>query len=224
MALRAVLSLSLLVGAVTATAWAQDPSKRTPQEMAQDAAAQAAAQLNQEPKPTEVTIFVSGTVEVVTHEKVSIDVKSARESNGAGRQDLVGKSLRVTGKTVRQLEQMSHKRVELQGILKEDKYFEVFSFTERRTPTAAESEKSQHALGAVGFPREAINEKGPNEKPSASGNRIPIGALNDPKGAGLAKPNTGAIGTLQGRTKQQPSSLNPVVSLPPPVAAQGAGR
>jgi len=208
---RMLLAIALLAGIAWGTALAQNPTAPSAEENpGMEAARHTAAVLGQEKsEATLVSVYVLGTVEVIAQGKVSIDVKSARETNGAGLKDLMGKSLKVTGKCLRQLEQMGHKKVELRGEVKDGKEFEVFSFTERRAPSAAESPKVQGARGPVGDPIGAINVQGPTGLPSASGNRVPIGALNDPQGAGLNKPNRGTIGTLQGRRKPAEPEVAP---------------
>jgi hypothetical protein len=218
-----LLTAVFLAGAAAGSVWAQNPGNNGDQNPTQDAVAQAAAQLKEEPESKVVSVYMLGTVEVRGHGNVFIDVKSARETNGAGLHELVAKSLQVTGKCLRQLEQLHHKTVELRGEVKKGRDFEVFSFTERRTPSAAESAKTQGAHGPVGSPIGAINTPGPSERISASGNRTPIEALNDPKGAGANKPNRGALGTLQGRRKPVEVELRPDEGLPV-VAAVGAVR
>ena len=180
----------------------------TERDPSQEAAAQAAARLQEEPESVVVSVFVLGTVDV-KGEAVSIKVKTARGDDGAGLKDLIGKSLKVTGKKIQRLVQMTGKEVELRGKVTNGAEFDVFSYSERRTITAAESAEAQGARGAVGAPKGAINARGPSEVPSAAGVRTPIGALNDPKGAGRNKPNTGAIGALQGRKKPQEPDLGP---------------
>lgn len=209
------LSLVLLVGAAVVPGWAQDQNKNADEN--KDAAAQATARLEEPPPSTTVPVFVLGSVKVPIRGEVVIFVTSARDANGAGRQDLVGRTLNVTGRAVKQLEPKRGAIVELQGQLKDDRDFEVASFTERRTATAAESGKVQGAIAPVGNPRGAINAVGSSEVPTASGNRPPIGALNDPKGAGVNKPNRGVIGAHQGRLTPKQPELVPDLKLPPTV-------
>ncbi len=198
------LSVVLLVAGMAGIVQAQNPER----DPGQEAAAQAAARLQEEPESVVVSVFVLGTVSV-KGEIVSIQVKTARGSDGAGLKDLIGKSLKVTGKKIQRLVQMTGKEVELRGKVTNGAELDVFSYSERRTVTAAESAESQGARGAVGAPKGAINARGPGEVPAAAGVRTPIGALNDPKGAGRNKPNAGAIGALQGRKKPQEPELGP---------------
>ncbi len=214
---RLLLVAALACGVILGQAQAQDPTR----DPAQEAAAQAAARLEEEPEAVVVSVFILGTV-AVKGENVSIQVKTARESNGAGMKDLIGTSLKVTGKKIQRLEQMAGKEVELRGKVTNGAEFEVSSYSERRTVTAAESEQSQGARGAVGAPRGAINSVGSGGLPSATGVRTPIGALNDPKGAGPNKPNTGAIGALQGRKKPMEPDMGPDVNAPAVAAAASA--
>jgi hypothetical protein len=138
--------------------------------------------------------------------------------------ELIGKSLKVTGEKIQRLEQMNGKEVELRGRVTDNSDFNVLSYTERRTVTAAESAQVQGARAPVGRPVGAINAKGASELPSASGNRTPIGALNDPRGAGAIKPNTGVIGSLQGRKKPMEPDVGADLNLPAVAAAAGVVR
>ncbi len=226
---RMFLIMTLLAAMTGGPAWAQtaddSPGKSFAQQtdLSKKPAEQAAAtRLEEAPEAVVVPVFVMGTVNV-KDSTVFIKVKSARETNGAGLKDLIGKSLQVTGKKIQRLEQMTGKDVELQGSVTDFAKFDVLSYSERRTVTAAESPQVQGARGPVGWDHGAINAKGPSELPSASGNRTPIGALNDPKGAGKLKPNTGALGTLQGRKKAPPADFTPDPNLPA-IAALGALR
>jgi hypothetical protein len=206
-----------VLGVVAGSAWAQDPQR----DPGQEAAEQAAARLEEEPEAVVVSVFVLGTV-AVKGNAVSIQVKTARQANGAGMKELIGQSLKVTGEKIQRLEQMAGKEVELRGKVTNGTDFDVSSYSERRTVTAAESEQAQGARGPVGAPRGAINDKGAGGVPAASGVRTPIGALNDPKGAGMNKPNRGAIGALQGRKKPMEPDMGPDMNAVAAAAAASA--
>lgn len=220
---RVFLIVVLLLGAASVPVMAQDANQNPDANPGLDAAAQATARLQQTPESKVVSVYVMGNVEVVGGGKVAIHVNSARETNGVGLHALVGKRLTVTGKCLRQLEQMPREKVELRGEVKDNKEFNVLSFTQRRMPSAAESARVQGARGSVGEPIGAINVPGAGERVSASGNRVPIGALNDPQGAGVNKPNRGVIGALQGRKKPTEEEARPGADLPV-VAVVGALR
>jgi hypothetical protein len=213
---RFFLCMALLIGG---TSVAQGPER----DPGQEAAEQAAARLQEEPEAVVVSVFVLGTV-AVKGNTVSIQVKTARQSDGAGLKELIGKSLKVTGAKIQRLEQMAGKEVELRGQVTNGAEFDVRSYSERRTVTAAESAEAQGARGAVGAPRGALNARGPGTLPSATGVRTPIGALNDPKGAGMNKPNTGAIGALQGRKKPMEPELGPDMNAVAAAAAASVAR